>query len=502
MATEYTAYLNVYGNLYIGRSVFIHCSVSPYSTNKGYVFTIEYETTNKYGVKQTGIIKEKQGGNFNSYGFDWIIPDVFYEYIPNDKSLNVTLKCSAYEYSGLSDYDAKYNSTLIATVTKDIIVYCDDDECVPIVEGTVTLAGDDTLELTGNDQKFIKNYSKVTAQCNVTTKTGATLKDYSIYHNKTEYVNGVLFVVKDKDFKFSAQDSRGYVAQITKTYDVVDYFRPTINIEVSSVSIDGKINISISGKYFKGSFGAQENTLTVYYSYKAGKDGGWKRSQNLSVTVNENGEFTYEATLTGFEVTKTYRFYATVKDKINTKGSNVAISKGNPIWDWSGSNFNFNIPVSFNAGLNTSTNANTGDYVVYQGVKNDWNIRQWNSGVAECWKTETDICEMGTNNSTQHGGIILESDLFGGGSYPSLYKGYGNFGTDWGHFVEAPNLFINVALSQTTNISTTVPVLTTQITSYGSSTDMPHWKYLFLTTERTLRVKVTVSLYAIGRWKS
>ena len=472
MATEYTAYLNCYGNLYIGRSVYIHCSVSPYSTNKGYVFTIEYETTDKYGVKQTGTIKNKQGGNFNSYGFDWIIPDVFYEYIPNDKSLNVTLKCSAYEYTGASTM----NATLIATTTKDITVYCDDDECIPIVEGTVTLAGDDTLELTGNDQKFIKNYSKVTAQCNVTTKTGATLKDYSIYHNKTEYVNGQLFVVKDKDFKFSAQDSRGYVAQITKTYDVVDYFRPTINIEVSSVSIDGKINISISGKYFKGSFGAQENTLTVY--------------------------FTYEATLTGFEATKTYRFYATVKDKINTKESNVAISKGKPIWDWSGSNFNFNIPVSFNAGLNTSANANTGDYVVYQGVKNDWNIRQWNSGVAECWKTETDICKMATNNSTQHGGIILESDLFGGGSYPSLYKGYGNFGTDWGHFVEAPNLFINVALSQTSNSSTTVPVLTTQITSYGSSTDMPHWKYLFLTTERTLNVTVTVSLYAIGRWKS
>ena len=51
MATEYTAYLNCYGNLYIGRSVYIHCSVSPYSTNKGYVFTIEYETTDKYGVQ-------------------------------------------------------------------------------------------------------------------------------------------------------------------------------------------------------------------------------------------------------------------------------------------------------------------------------------------------------------------------------------------------------------------------------------------------------------------
>lgn len=493
-----TVYLNCNSGQYIGTDVFVHCSVTPYSVNKNYVFTVEYEAEDRYGVKQTGTIKSKVGGNFNSYGFDWRIPDVFYEYIPNNTTLNVTLKCSAYEYTGAS----AMNATLIGSTTKDITVICKESICTPVIEGTVTLAGDNTAELTGNTQKFIKNYSKVTAQCNVTTKYSSTLKDYSIYHNRTEYINGELFVVKDKDFKFSAQDSRGYVAQITKTYDVVDYFRPTINIEVSSVSIDGKINISISGKYFKGSFGAQENTLTVYYSYKENKDGGWKPSQNVSVIVNENGEFTYEATLTGFEATKTYRFYATVKDKINTNGSNVAISKGKPIWDWSGSNFNFNIPVSFNAGLNTSVNANTGDYVVYQGVKNNWNIRQWNSGIAECWKTETDSCSMATNNSTQHGGIILESDLFGGGSYPSLYKGYGNFGSDWGHFVEAPNLFINVALSQIANIGTTVPVLTTQITSYGSSTDMPHWKYLFLTTERTLNVKVTVSLYAIGRWKS
>ena len=59
MATEYTAYLNCYGNLYIGRSVYIHCSVSPYSTNKGYVFTIEYETTDKYGVKQVQLKTNK-----------------------------------------------------------------------------------------------------------------------------------------------------------------------------------------------------------------------------------------------------------------------------------------------------------------------------------------------------------------------------------------------------------------------------------------------------------
>lgn len=497
-----TVYLDCNSGHYIGTNAYVHCSVTPYSINKNYVFTVEYETEDRYGVKQTGTIKNKQGGNFNSYGFDWTIPDIFYEYIPNDKSLNVTLKCSAYEYTGASTM----NATLIGSTTKDITVYCDDDECIPIVEGTVTLAGDDTLELTGNDQKFIKNYSKVTAQCNVTTKTGATLKDYSIYHNKTEYVNGQLFVVKDKDFTFSAQDSRGYVASVTNTYDVVDYFKPTINIEVSSVSINGEVKITIKGKYFNGSFGAQDNTLTVGYCYQKTKNGGWTALKNVAVTVNTDGSFTYTATITGFDSTKTCRFQARALDKINYKWSNVAISKGNPIWDWSGKNFNFNIPVSFNGGMNVSASANTGDYVIFQGEKYGWKIRQWNSGVAECWKTETDTVEMTTVNSTQYGGLILQSDLFGGGSYPDLYSGYGNFDTDWGHFVQAPSLFISVASCKaySGNVvgSATVPVLAVQTTSEGSSTDMPRWTYLFLTSESTLKVQVVVGLYAIGRWKS
>lgn len=443
-------------------------------------------------------------------GLTWTIPTKHYEYIPYSQYYWGVLTCRTYN-----------GSTLIGSTQCNYCAVCDKSECAPVLSESIYLDPTweynktHTIELTGSENIFIKNYSRVKATCNPTYRNGAFMLtdmtgetvsnggfEYTCHYTSSSssetFYSTAGFILQDKTVIYRVIDSRSFESQITQELQVVDYTKPTCIIEVGRTNNSSNgVTLTIRGKFFNQSFGVGSNSITVKYQYSCKNDGtgvGWT---DVTPTISGNN---YEFTTTlynNFDKKKTYEFQALVTDTCATIYSNKAIVRGLPVFDWNGSNFNFNVPVKFTGGLipTDSTKVPVGDYVVYQGTSNGWTYRQWNSGIAECWKKGSDVFQMSTENSTQYGGIILESGLFGGGSYPTFTGGYG-------HFKETPNLFISVTSSRTYTGSTSIPLLTAQIRDTVSSTDLPRWTYLFLTTETSLKVIVDISLYAIGRWKS
>ena len=50
-----------------------------------------------------------------------------------------------------------------------------------------------------------------------------------------------------------------------ETLSIIQYIKPTCNLNVEAPSTDGVLNFSVTGNYFNSSFGATSNSLVVEY---------------------------------------------------------------------------------------------------------------------------------------------------------------------------------------------------------------------------------------------
>lgn len=246
--------------------------------------------------------------------------------------------------------------------------------------------------LTGSTtNRAIKSISVIEYELAASAKKGATIKSYSITNgnNTSSNSSGTFWNITNPTFNYTITDSRGNKVSGTKTFTMVDYVLPSCNLVVAAPTTSGTMGITISGNYYNGSFGATNNSITVWYRYKTnnGSFGSW---QTLTPTISGN---TYKATksITGLNYLNSYTVEACVEDSIfvdgNYKGaiySEAVKVKTTPVFDWSEEDFNFNVPVAIQG--NTIN-----DFVVEQGTKDRWIYRKWNSGIAECWGTSDSI---------------------------------------------------------------------------------------------------------------
>ena len=105
----------------------------------------------------------------------------------------------------------------------------------------------------------------------------------------------------------------------------------------------GDATLTISGNYFRGSFGAANNELEVFY--KQGDEAYVPVTPTISTTEDK---FTATVALHGLDYTKSFNFDIKVKDKIYTIVRPVTLQKGIPVFDWGENDFRFNVPVTIN----------------------------------------------------------------------------------------------------------------------------------------------------------
>lgn len=266
------------------------------------------------------------------------IPEAFYDQIPSAKSALCTLTCTT--YSGDSQIGEPVQTTFRVTA--------DETLCAPQVSGRIEDINPVTLALTGDKTKCVRYAS--TAYCTVTAKAknGASIASKSIGGTQVTGSTRTLESFAKSSLTFAAADSRGYEASLSVKPELVKYIRLTLIASVRRTDpTGGEAILSLRGKYFSGSFGAAENSLTL--QCRVGEE-----VYDITPQITDSG-YTAQLTLSGMDYRASHTLTVTVSDALMTREQTLTLGKGIPVFDWGENDFAFHVPVLLEQGVSWST---------------------------------------------------------------------------------------------------------------------------------------------------
>jgi hypothetical protein len=232
----------------------------------------------------------------------------------------------------------------------------------PTLEASAIDNGSTSLKLTGDNDKIIKGFNYVVATQTAQAYKGASIKKQTIICDgiTKEGTNVNFRNVESNVFTFTATDSRGNTVSKTITKELIDYVKLTCNLKVKKLNAEGQTSITINGNYFNGSFGAQDNELTIYYRYKKDYE-NYTEWFTANATL-ENNTYNAEVEIIGLDYRSAYTFQAKAKDKILEVSTNEERVKSIPVFDWGENDFTFNVDVFDKNGAKLGTELTTKDY--------------------------------------------------------------------------------------------------------------------------------------------
>lgn len=225
----------------------------------------------------------------------------------------------------------------------------------PTINPTITDSNNVTRNLTGDPSTLVRYYSNAAITIGASVnKFADKIKSQKVTcGSKSLTANGTINGVESSSFVFTATDSRGNTETKTITPSTgqikfVNYVKLTCNLENNIPDTNGSMQVRVTGNYFNGSFGAKNNSLSVYYRYRSstGSFDEW-----IPMSMSRNGN-TYSATasVTGLDYRTAYVFEAYAVDALATVYSASKTVKATPVFDWSETDFRFNVPVTLGDG--------------------------------------------------------------------------------------------------------------------------------------------------------
>lgn len=271
----------------------------------------------------------------SAVSYSWTVPQTVYNYLGSTaKNITITIKCITYN-----------GSITLGEKTTTITAYAVENDCKPTVSANYTLLNDYS-NLTGDNTTAILQASNVRFTISAIGKNGASITSYSIINGGNTYnVSSVDFTpLQSAGFTYRVTDSRGYTTEGTLTITSINYFKPTISLTVTPPDTQTNITkVKGNGKIYQGSFGAVNNTLTVYYRYKE-TGGSYSSWQSLTATITSNNYKTEEKSFS-LDYRKKYVFQGKVVDKINQVLTEEIPVVSLPVFDWSKDDFHLNVPL-------------------------------------------------------------------------------------------------------------------------------------------------------------
>lgn len=213
-----------------------------------------------------------------------------------------------------------------------------------------------TLELTERIDTLIKYHSTAKATVSAIGNKKADIVSYRIDYNGNSYAADNLTVenIEVNTFSFTAVDSRGNSITSTFAAPMVEYIKPTVNVDYTELmTTDGTYKVKCSGNYFNNTFGdnaaAAINMLSLQYRYKP-QNGAFTGWQTMTVYVPGGNSYTAEANVSGLDYRQTYVFQCKAVDALETIETSEFVVKSLPVFHWGENDFTFEVPVNFNAG--------------------------------------------------------------------------------------------------------------------------------------------------------
>jgi len=280
------------------------------------------------------------------------LPMSFYEQIPNDKYGVCTLTCRTFLEDTVIG-EGKSCSFKVRAVQ---------EECAPVVTGTVVDVNQTTKELTGEGEPTIVRYmSELLCTIDVTTRNSAG----GIVSKKINGVEieGNTYIIENPQIGqvlFEATDSRGYPGSCSLMLPVVPYICLTCNASVKRTDpTSGNAVITIEqSEFFKGSFGAADNALKIWYQIGDGEP------VEILPEIGEDGGYTARAEVEGLDYRKAHTINLWAEDALMRVPKTLPVRKGIPVFDWGEADFAFNVPVKLKEGISGSKPAGLVAYPV------------------------------------------------------------------------------------------------------------------------------------------
>ena len=323
----------------------------------------------------------------------------------------------------------------------------------PVIAPTIIDNNPITARLTGSINKLVRYQSDAFYIMGAGARKEATLVNHYIINGSKRFENkstGTFTEVEDNTFYLGARDSRGLSKQETVVFEG-DNFIPYFNVtcaQTVTLNINQTINLNIEGKYYNGSFGAEDNELIIETRIrKSGEE--WGTWTDISPLISEITSDSYKlnTTLSGYDPSGTYEFQCRAMDKLSAAASTTSSITLKPIFDWGAYDFNFNVPLTIEGDSLDDFVIETGSEAM--GTNGVWHWRKWRNGRAECYGCRN----YGNMAVTTSWGGLFRSETFTQDLPSGLFietpevidislRGTGNYG-GWivRHEESAPNEF-------------------------------------------------------------
>lgn len=337
---------------YIGQSVAI--AVSRYSAE--YTHTVAY----RFG-SCTGYLQNSAGAagdtpvQLTDTTLVFPLPEHFYEQIPDAPGGECTLTCQTYQ-----------GSHLIGTTTATFTASAREELCLPLVTAVALDENPETLTLTGDGRIFVKGLSRVVCTPTATAQRGATIASVFVNGQAVTEDSVTLENVTSAEVTVRAVDSRGFASTFTvPELQLIEYAPISCSLRVGKTSLDGNLILQLEGKWYPGSFGAQDNTLTVRCR---ADEGSWQ-----TFPAEYAGDsFTVRAELTGIDYATGHTVWAELTDSAGCAVTkSAAVSPSLPVFHWGQKDFVFNVPVTLANGLEAVGRQQTLGGNLFTGNAND-----------------------------------------------------------------------------------------------------------------------------------
>lgn len=255
----------------------------------------------------------------------------------------------------------------------------------PTLNPTVTDTNSTTVALTGNNKILIPGFSNAYYSSGAAAQKEATITSQTVTCGSVKKTTGTgtFTAVEDYVFHFTCTDSRGNVATDTYEANSVPYFKVTCNQDVR-LNLDGTVDLTITGNFFNGSFGAKDNTLDIQIRHR--EDGGaWGAWGSISPLISDisGGTYRLTAAISGYDPSGTHEFQSRAIDALYTANSADSAIVLKPIFDWGRNDFNFNVPLTIEGSPLKDFVVETGTEPM--GTNGTWYWSKWKSGKAECY---------------------------------------------------------------------------------------------------------------------
>ena len=200
-----------------------------------------------------------------------------------------------------------------------------------------------TLDLTGNNQKIIKGYSKlkISISTPATAQKGATMSHYSINGIKYTYEENFEAEIDkwaNQEIVVYAVDSRGISTKLPKTCILVNY--EPLGKGTISVKRDGNIGVqttlSYDGSFWNDNFGKVDNSIQASYKFRKTSDSSYTEGTTTINPTTPDNKFSFEdyilgdSSENGFDINDSYEIVVSVKDKLSEITYSSILGSGIP----------------------------------------------------------------------------------------------------------------------------------------------------------------------------